>query len=235
MPADEARREEPVETEAKLRASARAFRQLERLEEIDGWRVVERRRVSLRDTYWDTPDRQLGQAGCTLRVREQDGGPQAELTFKGRPGDGAGASRSRTEITVVAPSGSGPEQWRRLPAARPVLDSLRRLGVTSGLAPDLVLLNPRRELVLRRHWGDTEATREATPDEAVLSLDEVRIEGRPYLRRYVEIELKRGSQAPLDELVEVVATRYGLPATYEGKVQSARAWLDGAATPGPQR
>jgi inorganic triphosphatase YgiF len=210
----------PTETEAKLYASARAFAEIERAEEIAGWRVVERRTVCLRDTYWDTPDLRLGRQGCTLRVRELDGAREAELTYKGalRAEATASASRSRTEIVVPAPAGSTPAAWARLPAAAPVLDALRDSGAARGLRPDLVLVNPRREIVLRHAGGADEA------DEAVLTLDTVEIERQPYRRRYVEIELRRGSRTAMDTLVAAAAQRFGLRPARLGKVAAARVW-----------
>jgi hypothetical protein len=233
----------PRETEAKLNASVAAFRRLEGLAAIGGWRVVERRTLRLRDAYWDTPDNRLGRAGCTVRVRAIDGAPEGELTFKGAPDDGAPAgsaggstvgqlqqtvrraarrlagqlrSGSRLELIARVPVGSGPADWLRLEAAQPVLDALRAAGALGELRPDIVLLNPRRELALRREDGAGEAS---------LSLDEVRIEGQPYVRRYVEIELKAGGRADLDRLAGSIARRYGLRPSRRGKVQAARAWL----------
>src|SRR5262245_8770396 len=109
----------PVETEAKLHASRRAFADLNGLEEVAGWHVSARRDVDLRDAYWDTPDGRLARSGSTLRLRElrhlgsdQGDGLVAELTLKGpvprEAGSGPAAVWSRTELTVAAPPGSGP-------------------------------------------------------------------------------------------------------------------------------
>jgi inorganic triphosphatase YgiF len=204
----------PVEIEAKLWGSQRAFRSLAQVEEVAGWRVVARRVVRLRDTYWDTPDDRLLREGCTLRLREQDGAPWGELTFKGATRREAGASRSRVEVTARAPAGAGPPEWAGLPEAGPVLAELERRGALGALRPAVVLLNPRRELVLRRGGS-----------EVALSLDEMRIEGRPYARRYVEVELRRGSRADLEALVQAIRERFGLRVVYKGKVHAAREWL----------
>ena len=207
---------EPVETEAKLRASMRAFRQIEGCEEIAGWRVAARRDVRLRDTYWDTIDDRLLRAGCTLRVREIDGAPDAELTFKGPAGtrSAVGGSQARLELTAEASAGSGPDRWAASDAARPVVDALRQVAGDEALRPAVVLLNPRREIALRRGAS-----------EVILSLDEVGIEGQPYRRRYVEIELKRGSRDELDTLAAAAQRAFGLRPAERGKVQAAREWL----------
>jgi CYTH domain len=223
----------PVETEAKLHGSRRAFADLSGLDEVAGWRVSARRDVNLRDAYWDTPDGRLARSGSTLRLREQrhrgsdqgsdqgghqDDGLAAELTLKGpvprEAGSGPAAVWSRTELTVAAPPGSGPAEWAGIPAARPVMDALERMGALDGLRPDVVLRNPRRELVLERDG-----------DQAVLSLDEVAVEGTPYRRRYVEVELTRGTPAAIDDLVETLLSRFRLRPSRRAKVQAARDWL----------
>jgi inorganic triphosphatase YgiF len=219
--ADRADGSEPTETEAKLRASARAFQEIERLEEMGGWRVVERREVRLRDTYWDTPERALGAAGCTLRVRELNGAAEGELTFKGavrsfsgRAGRKSETSGSRLERTVKAPAGSGPREWAKLPGGKRLLDDVRKVADGAPLEAGVVLLNPRKELVLRRGR-----------DEAVLSLDDVAIEGEPYRRRYVEIEHRAGAVPALEALVDHVRKRFRLRPARAGKLQAAREWL----------
>ncbi|MDQ3701411.1 MAG: CYTH domain-containing protein [Chloroflexota bacterium] len=223
-----------VETEAKLRASRRAFRALaaqEVLEDDQGasWRVVQRRDLSLRDTYWDTPDGRLARANGTLRVREHGDDTPAELTLKGplprQANQGATAGWSRTELTVAVPGDSGPADWAQLPQTEPVITALQDLGVDrsevgsgvaglSQLRADIVLLNPRRDMLLERDG-----------QQCVLSLDEVRIEGQPYARRYVEIELKHGPATAVDRLAGALAQRYGLRPSRQAKVAAARAWL----------
>jgi inorganic triphosphatase YgiF len=208
----------PVETEAKLHASRAVFDALSGLETVEGWRAVERHDVRLRDTYWDTADRRLSRARGTLRVREMDGAPQAELTLKGpvpvHTDAGSPTAWTRTELTVAVPAGSGPDTWAGSVGAAPLLAALRRLGVADGLRPDIVLLNPRREIILE-HGGGV----------AALSLDEVAIEGAPYRRRYVEIELKRGPAAALERLVQALVARYRLRPSRQAKVEAARRWL----------
>jgi hypothetical protein len=129
-------------------------------------------------------------------------------------GSGPAGVWNRTELTVAAPPGSGPAEWARIPAARPVMDALKGMGALDGLRPDVVLRNPRRELVLERDG-----------DQAVLSLDEVAVEGAPYRRRYVEVELTRGAPAAIDGLVDTLLSRFRLRPSRRAKVQAARDWL----------
>src|SRR3954469_1574361 len=95
-----ATQEETVETEAKFWASRRAFREIERCEEFAGWQLAARGTGRLRDTYGDPPDDRLLRSGCTLRLREIDGAPAAELTFKGPASapPAGGGSHSRLEV-----------------------------------------------------------------------------------------------------------------------------------------
>ena len=201
--------DKPREIEAKFNASIPKFRAIEKLERIAGWHVVDRRTVHLRDAYWDTPDNKLGKDECTLRVREVDGSPEGELTFKGKP-EGGG----RTEEIAAVRSGTGPKDWARVRQAKPIVDALRELDALDSLKQDVVLLNPRRELVLRK--GRAEET---------LSLDEVRVEDHSYVRRYVELELKRGARATHNALVHALAGKFHLEESKSGKVQSVRDWL----------
>src|SRR5262245_47925362 len=134
----------PMESEAKLRASRRAFAALDGVQEVAGWRVAGRHDVSLRDTYWDTPDGRLARAGSTLRVREErtgvagagtGSGARAELTLKGPIPDAAtpsGAVWHRSELTAPVPAGSGPAEWAKIPEAKPVLDALAALDARAG-------------------------------------------------------------------------------------------------------
>jgi hypothetical protein len=131
------------------------------------------------------------------------------LTFKGKPEDGG-----RTEEIANVRAGAGPSEWASVRKAKPIVDALRELGVLDSLRQDIVLVNPRRELVLRKGRA-----------EEILSLDEVRIEGHPYVRRYVELELKRGTRATHTALVRALAGRFHLEESKTGKVQAARDWL----------
>jgi triphosphatase len=215
----------PVEVEAKFLASERAFRLLREPSTIAGWEVDRRRDVRLRDIYWETPDYRLLRAGYNLRVRQMDELPEAELTLKGPVERGSGMSGSRAEWTAHVPAGSGPTDWQYLTEAAPIANILRVVGVFdpprggTELRPELVLLNPRHEMVLR-----------LGANIAVLSLDEVTIEGEPYRRRYVEIELEQGSRQALDELAQSVAHRFGLRPSQQGKVQAARRWRSESAS-----
>jgi hypothetical protein len=94
------------------------------------------------------------------------------------------------------------------------MDALKEMGALDGLRADVVLRNPRRELVLERDG-----------DQAVLSLDEVAVEGAPYRRRYVEVELTRGAPAAIDGLVDTLLSRFRLRPSRRAKVEAARDWL----------
>jgi hypothetical protein len=135
-----------------------------------------------------------------------------------------GGPLARTELTAVIPVGIPVHEWDTITEARPVIEALRVRGISypGDLAGGAVLVNPRRNLRLRR---DTNAGHAHDHAEVILSLDEVRLEGHPYLRRYVEIELVRGAPEAIMEVSNLVAGMTRLRPARSGKVQAARAWL----------
>jgi len=214
----------PIEIEVKLRASRQAFADLAKVGAFGPWRVVEQTEIRLRDTYFDTPGHALARQRCTLRIRSLDGEAIGELTLKGPAGDAPGGPLARTELTVAIPVGIGVHEWDTITEARPVIEALRIRGIAypGDLVGGAVLVNPRRNLRLRR---DTNAGHAHDHAEVILSLDEVRLEGHPYLRRYVEIELVRGAPEAIMEVSNLVAGMTRLRPARSGKVQAARAWL----------
>ncbi|NCV20576.1 MAG: CYTH domain-containing protein [Chloroflexi bacterium] len=214
----------PIEIEVKLRASRQAFADLAEVGAFGPWRVVEQTEIRLRDTYFDTPGHALARQRCTLRIRSLDGEAIGELTLKGPAGDAPGGPLARTELTVAIPVGIGVHEWDTITEARPVIEALRIRGIAypGDLVGGAVLVNPRRNLRLRR---DTNAGHAHDHAEVILSLDEVRLEGHPYLRRYVEIELVRGVPEAIVEVSNLVAGMTRLRPARSGKVQAARAWL----------
>ena len=207
-----------------LRASRQAFADLAKADAFGPWRVVEQTETRLRDTYFDTPDRALSRQRCTLRVRSLDGEAIGELTLKGPAGDAPGGALARTELTAAIRVGSPLHDWDTISEARPVIEALRVRGIAypGDLAAGAVLVNPRRNLRLRR---DTTTGHARDHAEVILSLDEVRLEGHPYLRRYVEIELVHGTPEAITEVADLVAGMTRLRPARSGKVQAARAWL----------
>lgn len=214
----------PIEIEVKLRASRQAFADLAEVGAFGPWRVVEQTEIRLRDTYFDTPGHALARQRCTLRIRSLDGEAIGELTLKGPAGDAPGGPLARTELTVAIPVGIGVHEWDTITEARPVIEALRIRGIAypGDLVGGAVLVNPRRNLRLRRATNAGHAHDHA---EVILSLDEVRLEGHPYLRRYVEIELVRGVPEAIVEVSNLVAGMTRLRPARSGKVQAARAWL----------
>ena len=214
----------PIEIEVKLRASRQAFADLAKASALGPWRVVEQTEIRLRDTYFDTPGHALARQRCTLRIRSLDGEAIGELTLKGPAGDTTGGPLARTELTAAIPVGIPVHEWDTITEARPVIEALRVRGIAypGDLVGGAVLVNPRRNLRLRR---DTNAGHAHDHAEVILSLDEVRLEGHPYLRRYVEIELVHGAPEAIMEVSNLVAGMTRLRPARSGKVQAARAWL----------
>lgn len=211
-----ARAEEAVEREAKFHASGSVFKVLADCEDLFGWTAVERRMSALRDIYWDTPDRRLLRQSCSLRVRERAGEVGGELTFKAPRAAAAAANAvlERLEMTVSVRSGAQPADWSESAGGRAILERVAGFGELQALIPLLVLLNPRRDITFRKD-----------PSSVVLSLDTVEIEGRPYRRRFVEIEMIEGVHAEFALLVERVRDQYRLRPSRSSKVEAAYRWL----------
>ena len=205
-----------IEIEAKFRASQRAVAVLGDREALGDWQVVERRMIALRDSYFDTPDGALARQQCTLRVRQNGDDPVGELTLKGPAGETPEGVFARTELTVAIAAGTAPGAWSAMVGTGPVLDALRARGVAdaASLVPVAVLRNPRRDLVV--------ASGEA---RAVVSLDEVTIEGETYRQRFVEIEAVTGGAPTVRAVANAVLALVAMRPARTGKVQAARAWL----------
>lgn len=206
----------PVEIEIKFRASLHAFKVLGDRDAFGSWHVIHRETTALRDSYFDLASGDLGAQRCTLRVRQLNDASVGELTLKAPAGSTAEGIFTRTELTVGIPATATPVHWLSLPETAPVRDALRIRGVNSvgSLVPVAILVNPRRDLILRRG-----------AEEVVLSLDEVSLEGYRYVRRFIEIEARHGGGAAVQSVGEIVQSLVNVRPCFTGKVTGARAWL----------
>jgi CHAD domain-containing protein len=136
--------------------------------------VEQRDPLSLRATYYDTPDLRLAREGITLRHRSGEGSPVWTLKL---PADGStpepGTGLSRDEVTVPAPAREIPAELRGLLVAW-----LRG----AALAPVATLRTSRTQSALVGADGEELA---ALVDDSVSVL-----EGRRVLERFREIEVE---------------------------------------------
>jgi inorganic triphosphatase YgiF len=176
------------EVEAKFGAEAAAYAALLDLQEIAGFKVVDRSVGRQQDVYFDTADGQLGRVDASLRVRRLSGG--ALMTFKGDPqhmhadDDLHFASRVEDETLI------SPEDTAQVSIDHPLPDTIdasplrraRELVPSGRLVPIAVIENERTVLHLS---DDSGATIEMAVDRAqgtrlsdgrVIDFDEVELE-----------------------------------------------------------
>lgn len=170
------------------------------------------------DTYLDTADRRIWQAGYAFRCREQTGG--VLMTLKALAG-GAGVIRRREELEVALPAAQPLAQWPPCPAR----DRLQELIGEHAVTPLFDFRQTRNARML------TTAGRTV----AELSLDEVRLQapGREETFFVLEIELTAaGSEAELAVIVESLQSAWGLQPDPRSKLERAQAFF-GVELPPP--
>jgi len=163
------------------------------------------------DTYLDTADRRIWQAGYAFRRREQAGG--VLMTLKALAG-GAGVIRRREELEVALPAAQPLAQWPPCPAR----DRLQELIGESPVTP-LFDLHQTRHVRLLTTAGRTVAE---------LSLDEVRLQapGREKIFFVLEVELiAAGTEADLAVIVESLQSAWGLQPDPRSKLERAQAFF----------
>lgn len=170
------------------------------------------------DTYFDTTDRRIWQAGYAFRCREQAGG--VLMTLKALSG-GAGVIRRREELEVALPAAKPLAQWPPCPAR----DRLQELIGESPVTP-LFDLHQTRHVRMLTTGGHTVAE---------LSLDEVRLQapGREEIFFVLEVELTAAdAEADLAVIVESLQSVWGLQPDACSKLERAQAFF-GVELPPP--
>lgn len=174
------------------------FGEIVALEDLAGYRVLDRGILPITDTAFDTPDRSLYRGAAVFRLRETP--EHRVLTFKAsRPRHGAAHERIEVESPVtVTPDDIAAG---RLPDVPATLAFRERFGDVP-LTPSLVTRNDRRILFL--HAGDTPVYE--------LVLDTVTFIGpRGEAHVYeVEVESLIGPDNELDRIDRWLRERFGL-------------------------
>ncbi len=171
------------------------------------------------DTYFDTTDRRIWQAGYAFRCREQTGG--VLMTLKALDG-GAGVIRRREELEVALPAAQPLAQWPPCPAR----DRLQELIGERAVTPLFDLRQTRHVRML--------TTGERTVAE--LSLDEVRLQapGREEIFFVLEVELTAaGDEAELAVIVESLQSAWGLQPDPRSKLERVQAFFGVELLPPP--
>ena len=172
------------------------------------------------DTYFDTTDRRIWQAGYAFRCREQTGG--VLMTLKALDG-GTGVIRRREELEVALPAAQPLAQWPPCPAR----DRLQELIGESPVTPLFDLRQTRHARML------TTAGRTV----AELSLDEVRLQapGREEIFFVLEVELTAaGAEAELAVIVESLQSAWGLQPDPRSKLERVQAFFGVELLPPPE-
>jgi CHAD domain-containing protein len=178
-----------VEIEAKFAADAAALRRLAAAGVLAGYTLGAPRRVELHDTYLDTDDEALLQAGYACRLRVGDKGTAIQV--KGLS-SGGGAVHRREELELILQKESAPRDW----PAGAARDLVLRIA---GDAPLHTLVDLRQTRLLRPL---TQAGRLV----AELSLDEVTVSSpRGTLPPYQEVEAELRPEGSEEDLEAIVA------------------------------
>ncbi len=197
------------EIEAKFSVPDRTIaEQLRTMSGIGRYAMSPARQQQLRDTYFDTAERHIFQAGYALRAREVSG--STVITLKALRG-GSGTVRRREEIEVTLPSWQPPNRWPVSPLRDFILATIKNM-------PVIALFDLRQT---RWECDVTEGKRLV----AAWSSDEVLLQKEDDRRYFfvLEIELRQdGKEADLQEIVRILQTQFSLRPDTRTKLQHAQ-------------
>jgi len=174
--------------------------------------------IRVEDRYVDSPDWALARAGFAARMRKTSRGSQISLKAQNYTG---GRLQRREEIEGPTDGGLNPRAWPTSHARDVVLE----------LCGDETLVEMLTIRQLRRL-----RTLKAGPTRAELSLDEVEIVGDGQVLdcfEELEVELKRGDEAPLEPLMAVFDRDVRLRSVTESKLTRAIRAMRSALTTMP--
>ena len=217
-----------TEIEAKFAVpDAAVFERLQAATELAGYTLAEAAGKEVRDTYLDTPGREIAAAGYFCRRRRRGGG--ILITCKQlATAAGEGAVHRRDELEVTLPREAPPQDWPEGPVRDLVL-------AAAGDRPLEPLVELRQTRLVR--WavkGDKTV--------AEVSLDRVTVGGAdgdrpPYFE--VEAELVVGGEADLAAIAACLRDEYGLTpeprSKFERALEAVGAAAPAAAPPRPRR
>ena len=198
---------------------------------LDPYRLGERTEHDLRDTLLDTPSRAFAQQMVALRLRRD--GDRRIVTLKG-PKRQEGQALRRDELEVELEDGheSDPATW-----PEPVREKVVAWSAGEPLQPLFTIRNQRFSWPVYRDQRLV----------AELTLDRGRIEAAGLIEALheIEIELKEGDAAEIDEIAGKLAVSLPLRHATRGKAERGFALLlqavqvlslpdeDAAPSPGP--
>ena len=202
-----------MEIEAKYAIpSEQVFRQLQAQETLGAFQLRESGTTPLHDTYLDTADRTVWQAGYALRLREK--GDACVMTLKALAG-GAGPVKRREELELTLPQPTPPTLW-------PPSAIRERLLEVIGEQP----LQPLFDLHQLRHERTVMAGERAV---CLMSLDAVTLTGEQRRTQFFVLEaelLPDGTEQDLAAIMQALQEAWQLQPDTETKLQRALAFFD---------
>ncbi|OQB00856.1 MAG: CHAD domain protein [Chloroflexi bacterium ADurb.Bin222] len=197
-----------MEIEAKYAIpSEQVFHQLQAQETLGAFQLRESGAAALHDTYLDTADRAVWQAGYALRLREK--GDACMMTLKALAG-GAGPVKRREELEVTLPQPMPPTLW-------PPSAIRERLLEVIGDQP----LQPLFDLHQLRHERTVMAGERAV---CLMSLDAVTLTGEQRRTQFFVLEaelLPDGTEQDLAAIMQTLQEAWQLQPDTETKLQRA--------------
>ncbi|MBI5033220.1 MAG: CHAD domain-containing protein [Chloroflexi bacterium] len=187
-------------------------KQLQTVETLDALKLMRGKTTHVRDTYLDTPERQLFAAGYFCRRRKQADG--LLITIK-KITNSIGAIHDREELEIKLDKNVPPSKWQDSPARDRVLSIIS----DAPLRPLLTL-------------QQTRVKRDVLKDDAVIgewSVDDVCVRASNKELKFweLEIELKsQGTPADMENVVASVQLMWGLAPEPKSKFERALAWVD---------
>jgi CHAD domain-containing protein/transposase-like protein len=208
-----------MEIEAKFALpDAETYRDLLVVEHLAGFTLSAGRTRQMRDTYLDTADRAILEAGYACRRREQDEG--ILITLK-QLGGVEGAIHRREELEVTLAADASPAEW-------PAGSARDRVFELIGEEPLSPLFALRQTRVIRQVSRDGRQVAE-------LSLDEVRLVAWDTERVFFDLEVELAAQGAGDDLKAIAAylqDEWGLVPEPWSKFERAHAFLEGVSPGG---
>lgn len=199
--------------------------QLADLDQLGPFLVTGRAEERQHNSFFDNRQRGFASARIGFRRRVIEGQPLATWTIKGDglPGQSAGvAARPEIELQLDAdmPPGLALGALRdtaRQRGARALAEQVGDALAQGGLP----LAQPVLETVTVRQIRDLEAPERGW--RAEMALDRVQLVGHHYAEREIEVELKHGDEAALDEARAAIAALGAVSESHGSKLSRALA------------
>lgn len=206
-----------MEIEAKFIVPDReTFERLQALERLNSYTLSDKQVKVVRDSYLDTPERELLATGYACRRREQPEG--LSITLKGLGGV-EGAIHRREEYEIDLSTDHPPEAWPSDPVRDRVLEVINQ-------APLNILFSLSQTRLVRQVKQGEQVVAQLSLDDVHLIVDEAE-------QAYFELEIEQtspGTEEDLAKLVAYLQYEWHLQPESRSKFERALAFVDAAMT-----